>query len=119
MPPKIAKKKREQRIEPVAEVKQTIPNKYEVDRELFFVLPENRMTSEFITKYEFARVVAIRAKQIERDNIVFTNIAQNITDPIAMAVQEIRDKKCPLSIVRKIGLNLAEKWEVNEMAVRF
>jgi DNA-directed RNA polymerase subunit K/omega len=119
MPPKLAKKKKQQTIEPVAENKQIIPNKYEIDRELFFMRPENRITSEFITKYEFARVVSIRAKQIERDNLVFTTIPPNITDPIAMAVQEIRDKKCPLSVVRKIGLNLAEKWDVNEMAVRF
>ena len=119
MPPKIAKKKKVQIVENIPEDRPIIPNKYEVSKELFFIRPENRMTSEFITKYEFARVVAIRAKQIEKDNLVFTQIAPSITDPMAMAVQEIRDKKCPLSVVRRIGLNLAEKWDVNEMVVRF
>ena len=97
---------------------QHINNKFEPQRELFFVRPEDRMTSEYITKYEYTRVLSIRAKQIEKDNVVQTDVT-NITDPIEMAKKEVRDKRCPMSIERKINENLAELWHVNEMVVRF
>jgi len=100
----------------IIEIKEN--DKYEfnpvLQKEIFFLRPEQRITSEIITKYELCRVISIRAKQIEKDNIIFTDVS-GITDPIKMAEKEIYDRKCPLSIIRKLNNNTAEKWDVNEM----
>jgi DNA-directed RNA polymerase subunit K/omega len=86
----------------------------ELQREVVFVAPEDRMTSNIISKYEFARVLAVRAQQIERDNIVFTSI-DGLIDAAEMAKKEIIDKKCPLAIVRRLNDSQAELWPVNEL----
>jgi DNA-directed RNA polymerase subunit K/omega len=88
----------------------------ELQREVVFVAPEDRMTSNIISKYEFARVLAVRAQQIERDNIVFTSI-DGLIDAAEMAKKEIIDKKCPLAIVRRLNDSQAELWPVNELMI--
>ena len=117
MPPKIVKKKDNRTIKKdITEIQES--DKYEfnpvLQKEIFFLRPEQRLTSEIITKYELCRIISIRAKQIEKDNIIFTDVT-GITDPIKMAEKEIYDRKCPLSIIRKLNNNTAEKWDVNEM----
>lgn len=79
-------------------------------------LPEDAVTSEVMTRFEYAEVISIRAKQIENGGPIFTNIG-NLTDPIDIAKQEIADKKCPLTIIRMIAHNIEEKWNVNDMAI--
>lgn len=97
-------------------------DKYEfpsdVKEELFFVRPDDRITSDIMSHYEYCRILQIRAKQIEKDNVVFTNVS-GLTDPIKMAEKEIKDRKCPLSVVRKLNDKLAEKWDVNELILNF
>ena len=115
MPPKEVKKKDNTKKQ-IINIKES--NKHEfkpnLQKEIFFLRPDQRVTSEIITKFELCRVISIRAKQIEKDNLVFTDVT-GLTDPIKMAEKEINDRKCPLSIVRKLNDNLAEKWDVNEM----
>ena len=85
--------------------------------EIIYKLPEDRITSEVMTKYELAEVISIRARQLElNNNIVFVDV-DNLTNPLDIAKKEILEKKCPLSIVRMITNNIAEKWHVNEMAI--
>jgi DNA-directed RNA polymerase I, II, and III subunit RPABC2 len=87
-----------------------------------YVNPENRITSEVMTKFEYCQVIGIRAKQLEDYDNPFTDVG-DISDPIEMAKKEIMDKKCPLSIIRVRTTNgtttIAEKWQVNEMAIPY
>jgi DNA-directed RNA polymerase I, II, and III subunit RPABC2 len=117
MPPKEVKKKEtRENKKNLLDIKES--NKHEfnpiLQKELFFLRPEQRITSEIITKFELCRVISIRAKQIEKDNIVFTDVS-GLSDPIKMAEKEVYDRKCPLSIIRKLNENIAEKWDINEM----
>jgi len=103
------------------ETKQTIvKEKYEykpvIRRELIILDANNRMTSEIMSKFEYTNVIATRAKQLEKNPMVFTDI-NNITDYKEMAEKEVRDKKCPLDIIRHISDNVIERWHVNEMGV--
>lgn len=81
-------------------------------------LPEDRITSEVMTKFEYAEIVSIRAKQIENGGDSYTDIG-DLTDPIAIAKKEILDKRCPLDIRRMITDKIAERWHVNEMTIPF
>lgn len=87
-----------------------------IREEIIYVAPENRTTSEIMTRFEYAYVIATRARQFELGGEPFTDV-DNITDYKEMAIKEVADKKCPLDIVRKIFDKTAERWHVNEMGI--
>lgn len=85
---------------------------------IVYVLPEDRITSEVMTKFEYCEVVSIRSKQIENGGSAFTSIGE-LTDPIEIAKKEIADKKCPLDVIRGITDKLFERWHVNELGIPY
>ena len=105
-------------------VSDTTKERYEykpvISSEIIYVHPENRITSDVMSKFELCEVRSHRAKQIESGLLPFTDIG-DLTDPLAIANKEICDKKCPLDIVRVIlehnNIKIAEKWHVNELAI--
>jgi DNA-directed RNA polymerase I, II, and III subunit RPABC2 len=74
-----------------------------------------RITSEYMTLYEYAMVIGNRATHISQGAPIFVDIT-GLTEARDIAIKEIREKKCPLSISRRIG-NKIEIWEVNEMSI--
>jgi len=85
-----------------------------INQEIIYLTSENRKTSEIMTMFEYTEIIGHRAKQIENGGPCFTNV-EGITDPIKMAEKELRDRKCPLDIIRKLSNNVAELWHANEM----
>lgn len=75
-----------------------------------------RITSHILSLNEVARVVGVRATQINNGSDVFidTKGMRNIEH---MAIHEILQKKCPLKVRRFISENIAEEWSVNEMTL--
>ena len=89
--------------------------------QMLFVPPDKRRTKSTMTKFEFCRVLSIRAQQIENGSPIFVDIG-NLTKVNEIAMKEIKDKKCPLCVQRVIhnypnGNKLAEIWEVEELAI--
>lgn len=85
------------------------------DNKLIVVKPENRITSDHMTLYEYTSVVGTRATHISNGAPIYTSY-DNLSDPIDIAKKEINENKCPLSVVRKLGnSNKIEIWEVNEL----
>ena len=82
--------------------------------EIVFVAPENRITSEILTKFEFTEIISHRAKQMENGGVCYTDVGE-LTDPLEMAKKELMDKKCPLDLIRGITDKIFERWHVNEM----
>jgi DNA-directed RNA polymerases I, II, and III subunit RPABC2 len=60
---------------------------------------EQRMTTPFMTKYEKARILGTRALQISLNAPVLVDL-EGETDPLQIAIKELREKKIPL-IVRR------------------
>jgi DNA-directed RNA polymerase I, II, and III subunit RPABC2 len=67
---------------------------------------------------EYARVISERAKQIENGSPIFIE-SKNEHSPINIAEKEVRQKKCPLKVVRYLTKNIKEEWSVNEMIIPF
>lgn len=86
----------------------------EIIKDIPIVAPEDRITSEVMSKYEYAEVVGIRAKHIESGGTIFVD-AGSESDPIKIAKKEIAERKCPLSIIRMVG-NTAEIYSINELS---
>jgi DNA-directed RNA polymerase I, II, and III subunit RPABC2 len=87
-----------------------------ISTEIVFVSPENRITSEFMTRFECTEITSHRAKQIENGCECFTDVS-NLSDPLEMARKELNDRRCPLDIVRMLTDRVAERWHANEMVI--
>ncbi len=82
-----------------------------------YVHPNNRVTSEIMTKFEYCDIISQRAKQIENDlkGLAFSD-TKGLSDPLDMAKKELMDKQCPLDIERQVGIYF-ELWHANEMTI--
>jgi DNA-directed RNA polymerase subunit K/omega len=92
------------------------PERYEnnIHKEIIIVHPDNRKTSEIMSKFEYTEVISHRAKHIELGGPIFVDIKSE-SDIIKIAEMEIRQHKCPLAIRRMYNMTLGEIWDVNEM----
>jgi DNA-directed RNA polymerase I, II, and III subunit RPABC2 len=60
---------------------------------------DQRTTTPFMTKYERARILGTRALQISMNAPVLVDL-EGETDPLQIAIKELREKKIPLIIRR-------------------
>ena len=72
-------------------------------------------TIPFLTKYERARVLGQRAKQIETGSKPFINIPESIIDSQIIAELELKQKKIPFIIRRPIPGGGCEYWNLKDL----
>ncbi|CAJ1004898.1 putative RNA polymerase Rpb6 [Leishmania naiffi] len=77
-----------------------------------------RVTSAVMTKYERARVLGTRALQISMNAPVAVAL-EGETDPLTIAIKELRERRTPLIIRRVLPDNTYEDWSVSELLVDF
>lgn len=69
----------------------------------------------YLTKYEKARVLGQRAKQIETGAKPFIKVPENIIDGYLIAELELREKKIPFIIKRPIPGGAFEYWNLKDL----
>ena len=72
-------------------------------------------TIPFLTKYERARILGQRAKQINMGAQSFIKIPDNVIDGIIIAELELKQKKIPFIIKRPLPNGACEYWNVNDL----
>jgi DNA-directed RNA polymerase I, II, and III subunit RPABC2 len=72
-------------------------------------------TIPFLTKYERARVLGQRAKQINMGAQSFIKIPDNVIDGIIIAELELKQKKIPFIIKRPLPNGACEYWNINDL----
>lgn len=72
-------------------------------------------TIPFLTKYEKARVLGQRAKQLETGARPFIDVPPNIIDGYVIAEMELRQKKIPFIIKRPIPGGAFEYWNLRDL----
>jgi DNA-directed RNA polymerase I, II, and III subunit RPABC2 len=77
---------------------------------------EARITTRYMTKYERARVLGTRALQISMNAPVMVDIAGE-TDPLKIAVKELRERKIPMIIRRYLPDSSYEDWNIDELII--
>mmetsp|Transcript_10792 Transcript_10792/g.14070 ORF Transcript_10792/g.14070 Transcript_10792/m.14070 type:complete len:149 (+) Transcript_10792:83-529(+) len=80
------------------------------------VKQEHRITTKYMTKYERARILGTRALQISMNAPVMVDI-DNETDPLRIAMKELREKKIPIVIRRYLPDGSFEDWGADELIV--
>jgi len=76
----------------------------------------NRITTRYLTKYERARVLGTRALQISMNAPVMVDL-DGETDPLKIAMKELRERKIPIIIRRYLPDGSHEDWSVDELIV--
>jgi DNA-directed RNA polymerase subunit K/omega len=76
---------------------------------------ENRITQPILTKYEFVRIIGTRTKQIELGSKKFIKNVGNMK-PKEVALLELKHKRIPFKIKRKLPNNKYEIWSINELS---
>lgn len=83
---------------------------------------EDRISDGFISEYEYVRVLSIRSKQIMLGGKIMLNNGEELRKrltPREIAEMEIKNKCCPLIIVREMCNGSVERWSVNELEVLY
>jgi len=80
------------------------------------VAPEDRITRPMMTRYERARIIGTRALQISMCAPVLVDIGQE-TDPLVIAMMEMREKKIPMIVRRYMPDGSYEDWKVDELEI--
>jgi DNA-directed RNA polymerase I, II, and III subunit RPABC2 len=86
------------------------------DAPSFPIDKSKRITSQYMTKYERARVLGTRALQISLNAPVMVEIGGE-TDALKIAMKELRERKIPMIIRRYLPDNSFEDWSLDELTV--
>lgn len=93
------------------------------NKEIIVIKPENRRTSNVMSKFEMTEHNSIRATQIAQYNNCMVDIT-GLDDPVKMAKRELMMRKSPLVLRRHVGErkngkgeweSFYEYWSPNEM----
>jgi DNA-directed RNA polymerase I, II, and III subunit RPABC2 len=72
-------------------------------------------TLPFLTKYEKARILGQRAKQIEAGAKPFVKVPENVIDGYLVASIELREKKIPFILRRPLPNGGCEYWNLRDL----
>jgi len=72
-------------------------------------------TVPIMSKYEIARILGVRTKQINSGASIYVKTNENIIDGYYIALQELKEKKIPFIIRRPIPGGKSEYWNVSDL----
>merc|ERR1711976_705946 len=75
-----------------------------------------RVTTPYMTKYERARVLGTRALQIAMCAPVMVEL-EGETDPLQIAMKELKQRKIPIIIRRYMPDGSYEDWGIDELMI--
>jgi DNA-directed RNA polymerase subunit K/omega len=79
------------------------------------IIDQFHKTLPYLTKYEKARILGQRAKQIETGAKPLVKVPENIIDAYVIAELELKEKKIPFIIKRPIPGGAFEYWRLNDL----
>ena len=74
-------------------------------------------TLPFITRYEKARIIGERAKQINAGANPFVEIEPSVIDGYLIALKEFEEKKIPFIIKRSLPNGSCEYWKMSDLEI--
>ncbi|XP_072019154.1 DNA-directed RNA polymerases I, II, and III subunit RPABC2-like [Amphiura filiformis] len=75
-----------------------------------------KITTPYMTKYERARVLGTRALQIAMNAPVMVEL-EGETDPLQIAMKELKARKIPIIIRRYLPDGSYEDWGIDELII--
>ena len=78
---------------------------------------KNNITSNKMTKYEYTKVLGMRAQQITMGSNPLITITSDMKSAIEVAEEELRQRKTPYIVARKINSNKTDFWKIEDMVI--
>lgn len=75
------------------------------------------ITTPNMTKYEYTQCLGMRAQQIAMGAEPLIEVTEDLDDVVLIATEELRQRKTPFIIKRKIGDNEFEFWKIEDMVI--
>ena len=79
------------------------------------IVDDLHKTLPYLTKYERARVLGQRAKQINSGTTAFVKVPENIIDGYLIAELELKEKRIPFIIRRPLPNGGSEYWSIKDL----
>jgi DNA-directed RNA polymerase I, II, and III subunit RPABC2 len=79
------------------------------------IIDDLHKTIPFLTKYERARVLGQRAKQINSGATVFVKVPEKVIDGYLIAELELQEKRIPFIIRRPLPNGGSEYWSIKDL----
>jgi len=76
---------------------------------------KNRKMPNYMTKYEKARILSVRARQISEGSVINVELDSSYIEPYLIALKELNENKLDLTIRRYYPDGSYEDWDVNEL----
>lgn len=74
-------------------------------------------TQPFITKYEKARIIGERAKQVNAGSKPFISVDENVIDGYLIALKEFEERKLPFIVKRPLPNGGCEYWKLQDLEI--
>jgi DNA-directed RNA polymerase I, II, and III subunit RPABC2 len=74
-------------------------------------------TLPFLTKYEKARILGERAKQIDAGATPFVSVDENVVSGYLIALKELEEKRIPFIIKRPLPNGGCEYWRLSDLEI--
>ncbi len=78
---------------------------------------QTKKTKPFLTKYEKAKLLGVRAQMISNGAIPLVTVPKHVTSTLEIAELELKQKVLPLFIRRRLPNNETEDWRIKEMVI--
>jgi len=77
----------------------------------------NNITTNKMSKYEYTKVLGMRAQQITMGAVPLINVNDDMKSAIEVAEEELRQRKTPYIIARKINSKKTDFWKIEDMVI--
>ena len=75
----------------------------------------DKKTSPYLSRYERAKVISVRAQQLSIGKQPQIKVASTNINHLEIALQELREKKNPNNIIRTLPDKTVEIWAVKDL----
>ena len=79
------------------------------------IIDDLHRTVPFLTKFEKARIIGLRAKQINNGCEPFVDVPPNMIEGLTIAEKELEEKNVPFIIRRPLPNGASEYWKVSDL----
>ena len=79
------------------------------------IIDDLHKTIPYLTKYERARILGQRARQIDAGSTPFIKVPENVIDGYIIAEMELKEKRIPFIIRRPLPHGGSEYWSIKDL----
>ena len=79
------------------------------------IIDDLHKTIPYLTKYERARILGQRARQIDAGSSPFIKVPENVIDGYIIAELELKEKRIPFIIRRPLPHGCSEYWSIKDL----